>query len=64
MKPPIRVSGNCSTQTVSLILQSVLAAIIYVNLHSMMKQFLDIPALWKSNRVDMVSALKKTQGSG
>ncbi|CAI5646986.1 solute carrier family 26 member 6 [Oreochromis niloticus] len=34
--------------------KSVLAAIIYVNLHSMMKQFLDIPALWKSNRVDML----------
>eukprot|EP00064_Thunnus_orientalis_P022032 superscaffoldBa00007090_g22211 len=33
---------------------AVLAAIIYVNLHGMMKQFMDIPALWKSNRVDMV----------
>ncbi|XP_028266374.1 solute carrier family 26 member 6 [Parambassis ranga] len=34
--------------------KAVLAAIIYVNLHGMMKQFLDIPALWKSNKVDMV----------
>ncbi|KAF3696655.1 Solute carrier family 26 member 6 [Channa argus] len=34
--------------------KSVLAAIIYVNLHGIMKQFLDIPALWKSNKVDMV----------
>ncbi|XP_022059022.2 solute carrier family 26 member 6 isoform X2 [Acanthochromis polyacanthus] len=34
--------------------KAVLAAIIYVNLHGIMKQFLDIPALWKSNRVDMV----------
>ncbi|XP_063319701.1 solute carrier family 26 member 6 [Pelmatolapia mariae] len=34
--------------------KSVLAAIIHVNLHSMMKQFLDIPALWKTNRVDML----------
>ncbi|XP_067447772.1 solute carrier family 26 member 6 [Thunnus thynnus] len=34
--------------------KAVLAAIIYVNLHGMMKQFMDIPALWKSNRVDMV----------
>uniref|UniRef100_A0A3P8QI97 STAS domain-containing protein n=1 Tax=Astatotilapia calliptera TaxID=8154 RepID=A0A3P8QI97_ASTCA len=33
---------------------AVLAAIIHVNLHSMMKQFLDIPALWKTNRVDML----------
>lgn len=35
--------------------QEVLAAIIYVNLHGMMKQFMDIPTLWKSNKVDMVS---------
>uniref|UniRef100_A0A3P9D1N7 Solute carrier family 26 member 6 n=1 Tax=Maylandia zebra TaxID=106582 RepID=A0A3P9D1N7_9CICH len=34
--------------------KAVLAAIIHVNLHSMMKQFLDIPALWKTNRVDML----------
>uniref|UniRef100_A0A7N8XA24 Solute carrier family 26 member 6 n=1 Tax=Mastacembelus armatus TaxID=205130 RepID=A0A7N8XA24_9TELE len=34
--------------------QAVLAAIIYVNLSSMMKQFTDIPALWKTNRVDML----------
>ncbi|XP_054464404.1 solute carrier family 26 member 6-like [Anoplopoma fimbria] len=34
--------------------KAVLAAIIFVNLHGMMKQFMDIPALWKSNRVDMV----------
>uniref|UniRef100_A0A3Q3MUU0 Solute carrier family 26 member 6 n=1 Tax=Mastacembelus armatus TaxID=205130 RepID=A0A3Q3MUU0_9TELE len=34
--------------------KAVLAAIIYVNLSSMMKQFTDIPALWKTNRVDML----------
>ncbi|XP_042348506.1 LOW QUALITY PROTEIN: solute carrier family 26 member 6 [Plectropomus leopardus] len=34
--------------------KAVLAAIIYVNLHGMMKQFMDIPALWRSNKVDMV----------
>uniref|UniRef100_A0A672GGY2 STAS domain-containing protein n=1 Tax=Salarias fasciatus TaxID=181472 RepID=A0A672GGY2_SALFA len=34
--------------------KAVLAAIIYVNLHGMMKQFLDIPALWKTNKVDML----------
>uniref|UniRef100_A0A7N6AMR6 SLC26A/SulP transporter domain-containing protein n=1 Tax=Anabas testudineus TaxID=64144 RepID=A0A7N6AMR6_ANATE len=34
--------------------KAVLAAIIYVNLHGMMKQFMDIPALWKKNRVDML----------
>ena len=38
-------------------MQAVLAAIIFVNLHGMMKQFMDIPALWKSNKVDMVSIL-------
>uniref|UniRef100_A0A8C9S0S0 Solute carrier family 26 member 6 n=1 Tax=Scleropages formosus TaxID=113540 RepID=A0A8C9S0S0_SCLFO len=34
--------------------KAVLAAIIYVNLHGMMKQFWDIPMLWRTNRVDMV----------
>ncbi|KAM4570601.1 solute carrier family 26 member 6 [Fundulus diaphanus] len=34
--------------------KAVLAAIIFVNLQGMMKQFMDIPALWKSNKVDMV----------
>lgn len=34
--------------------KAVLAAIIYVNLHGMVKQFLDIPALWRSNKIDMV----------
>ncbi|XP_023190403.1 solute carrier family 26 member 6 isoform X1 [Xiphophorus maculatus] len=34
--------------------KAVLAAIIFVNLHGMMKQFLDIPALWKSNKIDML----------
>ncbi|XP_041858946.1 solute carrier family 26 member 6 isoform X2 [Melanotaenia boesemani] len=34
--------------------KAVLAAIIYVNLHGMMKQFMDIPALWKSNKTDMI----------
>ncbi|KAM6983046.1 LOW QUALITY PROTEIN: solute carrier family 26 member 6 [Tautogolabrus adspersus] len=34
--------------------KAMLAAIIFVNLHGMMKQFLDIPALWKSNKIDMV----------
>lgn len=34
--------------------KAVLAGIIYVNLHGMMKQFLDVPTLWRTNRVDMV----------
>uniref|UniRef100_A0A8C4ZXQ3 Solute carrier family 26 member 6 n=1 Tax=Gadus morhua TaxID=8049 RepID=A0A8C4ZXQ3_GADMO len=33
--------------------KAVLAAIIYVNLQGMMKQFKDIPALWRTSRVDM-----------
>ncbi|XP_038578932.1 solute carrier family 26 member 6-like [Micropterus salmoides] len=32
--------------------KAVLASIIYVNLHGMMKQFMDIPALWRKNKVD------------
>ncbi|XP_077457641.1 solute carrier family 26 member 6 [Stigmatopora argus] len=34
--------------------KAMLAAIIYVNLHGMVKQFMDIPALWRSNKIDMV----------
>ncbi|KAM6977372.1 solute carrier family 26 member 6 [Aplochiton taeniatus] len=34
--------------------KAVLAAIIYVNLQGMMKQFMDISTLWKSNKVDML----------
>uniref|UniRef100_A0AAY5F4P1 SLC26A/SulP transporter domain-containing protein n=1 Tax=Electrophorus electricus TaxID=8005 RepID=A0AAY5F4P1_ELEEL len=34
--------------------KAVLAGIIYVNLHGMMKQFGDIPALWRKNKVDML----------
>uniref|UniRef100_A0A8C5DC02 Solute carrier family 26 member 6-like n=1 Tax=Gouania willdenowi TaxID=441366 RepID=A0A8C5DC02_GOUWI len=34
--------------------KAVLAAIIYVNLHGMMKQFLDIPLLWRTNKIDMM----------
>lgn len=33
--------------------KAMLAAIIYVNLHGILKQFMDIPALWKSNKIDM-----------
>lgn len=45
---------SCSVCVSDLCVQAVLAAIIYVNLQGIMKQFRDIPALWKSNRVDMV----------
>ncbi|XP_038150006.1 solute carrier family 26 member 6 isoform X1 [Cyprinodon tularosa] len=34
--------------------KAVLAAIIFVNLHGMLKQFWDIPALWRSNKIDML----------
>ncbi|KAM8862629.1 solute carrier family 26 member 6 isoform 2-T2 [Spinachia spinachia] len=34
--------------------KAVLAAIIFVNLQGMMKQFMDIPLLWRSNKVDML----------
>ncbi|KAL4645972.1 solute carrier family 26 member 6-like isoform X1 [Arapaima gigas] len=34
--------------------KAVLAAIILVNLHGMMKQFMDIRSLWRTNRVDMI----------
>ncbi|XP_032376851.1 solute carrier family 26 member 6 [Etheostoma spectabile] len=34
--------------------KAVLAAIIFVNLHGMMKQFMDVRALWRSNKVDML----------
>ncbi|KAK9515598.1 hypothetical protein VZT92_026231 [Zoarces viviparus] len=34
--------------------KAVLAAIIFVNLQGMMKQFMDIPVLWRSNKIDMM----------
>lgn len=34
--------------------KAMLAAIIYVNLQGIMKQFADIPDLWRRNRIDMV----------
>lgn len=34
--------------------QAVLSAIIYVNLQGMLKQLVDIPVLWKKNKVDAV----------
>ncbi|XP_069045672.1 solute carrier family 26 member 6-like isoform X5 [Lepisosteus oculatus] len=34
--------------------KAVLAAIVFVNLHGMMKQFLDLRTLWRTNRVDML----------
>lgn len=34
--------------------QAVLAAAIIVNLKGMLKQFTDIPSLWKSNQMDLV----------
>ncbi|XP_043944454.1 prestin [Protopterus annectens] len=33
--------------------QTVLAAIVMVNLKGMFKQFLDLPALWKSSRIEL-----------
>ncbi|XP_061636622.1 solute carrier family 26 member 6 isoform X4 [Phyllopteryx taeniolatus] len=43
--------------------KAMLAAIIYVNLHGMMKQFMDIPALWRSNKTDMTKVLQIRAGS-
>ncbi|XP_036386680.1 solute carrier family 26 member 6-like [Megalops cyprinoides] len=34
--------------------KAILAAVIYVNLQGMVKQFTDIPTLWRRNRVDML----------
>ncbi|XP_034027648.1 solute carrier family 26 member 6 [Thalassophryne amazonica] len=34
--------------------KAMLAAIIYVNLQGIMKLFMDVPALWRSNKVDML----------
>ncbi|XP_061113282.1 solute carrier family 26 member 6-like isoform X1 [Conger conger] len=34
--------------------KAVLAAIVFVNLKGMFKQYLDIPALWRRNRVDLL----------
>ncbi|KAJ8404066.1 hypothetical protein AAFF_G00344160 [Aldrovandia affinis] len=34
--------------------KAMLAAVIFVNLHGMLRQFTDIPTLWRTNRVDML----------
>ncbi|KAM3871740.1 solute carrier family 26 member 6 [Diretmus argenteus] len=34
--------------------KAVLATIVFVNLKGMFKQFLDVPMLWKSNKVDLL----------
>ncbi|XP_076132944.1 solute carrier family 26 member 6 [Alosa pseudoharengus] len=34
--------------------KTVLATIVFVNLKGMFKQYMDIPALWKSNKVDLL----------
>ncbi|KAJ8370787.1 hypothetical protein SKAU_G00108150 [Synaphobranchus kaupii] len=34
--------------------KAVLAAIVFVNLKGMFKQYMDIPALWKRNRIDLL----------
>ncbi|XP_031422397.1 solute carrier family 26 member 6 isoform X2 [Clupea harengus] len=34
--------------------KAVLATIVFVNLKGMFKQYMDIPALWKSNKVDLL----------
>lgn len=39
-------------------LQTVLAAIIMVNLLGMFRQFRDIPALWRTSKIELVSFLK------
>lgn len=34
--------------------QAVLSTIVLVNLKGMFKQFMDVPMLWKTNKVDLV----------
>ncbi|KAM4652693.1 solute carrier family 26 member 6-like isoform 2-T2 [Discoglossus pictus] len=34
--------------------QAILAAVVFVNLKGIFKQFTDIPMLWKSNRIDLL----------
>lgn len=40
--------------------QSVLAGIVIANLKGMFMQMSDVPVLWKQNRTDCVSTVKKT----
>lgn len=34
--------------------QAVLSTIVFVNLKGMFKQFMDVPTLWRTNKVDLV----------
>uniref|UniRef100_A0A8C8HDG0 SLC26A/SulP transporter domain-containing protein n=1 Tax=Oncorhynchus tshawytscha TaxID=74940 RepID=A0A8C8HDG0_ONCTS len=49
----IQESTGGRTQ-VTCIQKAVLSCIVFVNLKGMFKQYLDIPALWKSNTVDLL----------
>ncbi|KAG7477840.1 hypothetical protein MATL_G00073760 [Megalops atlanticus] len=44
--------------------KAILAAVVYVNLQGMVKQFTDIPTLWRRNRVDMVKEGELVVGGG
>ncbi len=41
--------------------QTALAAIIMVNLLGMFKQFRDIPTLWRTSKIELVSLSNQTQ---
>lgn len=41
--------------------QTALAAIIMVNLLGMFKQFADIPALWRTSKIELVSLSDRMQ---
>lgn len=41
--------------------QTALAAIIMVNLLGMFKQFRDIPALWRTSKIELVSLSNQTR---
>lgn len=50
----MHIGAVCKQSFVCVCHQAVLSTIVFVNLKGMFMQFQDIPALWKSNRVDLV----------
>lgn len=63
MSNPIGMVMHPDSPLTPLSFQTALAAIIMVNLLGMFKQFRDIPALWRTSKIELVSLDRNTTPS-
>ena len=63
MSNPIGMEMHPDSPLTPLAIQTALAAIIMVNLLGMFKQFRDIPALWRTSKIELVSLDRNTTPS-